>query len=603
MKAEVRSANVYRDFEKLYKLIGLYSGNLDQISSQVRYADAVLQENLKAEGEDNSLKFDFLMTSVFSDGREVFRSQSPELTMAYALFCEGVRSVIATEGLTGQELVEWCQLIRKHLSSTTGGAEDLASILWRNRSVHIRAQIYNALLNLEEIGVQGLAEVSQETLAETGLEKVLEKEHLESAKMAEPLSSKEAEKGAGSFLKMMEDQKFVLPAAQRFYRTVAQIDQKQLERLKSSLSDVGYSDKAKSLMRFNPEEVQALTEELESYNVNHVEFNLLVQIFSLIESAQSLDAQIQDSILRRLDTLIRSILQRFHTGLLSFLVKKLALLKNRQGFEKIYKLSTESVRKALDIEENRNSLLESLGSDEAAATAQELLQFYAPQQWPRLLDQVLYLKRPKAVHNFLKYIQKSSTDLESQLFAFGPERLKILIPHIVDWNWDKKQSFLLRCLQSRSPDVVAATLPYISRVKISSEQVLPLLERLTDRDRSRFLEALIDQKNFKEWEGVARVLVGSTLWRTGSENSALSVLRFVVYVLGEGAFPPLMSFVTERRWGFWARHPQERERILTALFSVRSTGLKSKLKELFQQEARLLFQSADLKERLKSEAQ
>lgn len=604
MKFEARSAAVYRDFEKIYKLVALYSGDKNQLSQHVRHIDAMLQQNLDdPEFQEGLIQFDFLMTAVFAEGKEIFRSPSPELTMAYALFCEGVRSIIAMRGLSGNELMEWALLLRKTFDPKNKSGEDLASILWRNRFNHLRIQIYNALLNVDEIGLS-VAPVDEGfeafKLEQKRLEKTLEEESLQDPSNRKFKTNQQKASSPAELVKNIRDEFWSLPSAQKFFHATAALDEKEVEKLKNQLSDAAYSDRAKNIVRFTAEEISALRGELEAYDANHIEFNLLNQHFNLIETSENLDSATRTFLLRQIETMVKSVIGRFHAGLILFLMRKLTSLKGKPELKDFIGDIAKLIRDSLQNEENRKLILESLETSEGRKTAFEVLPYISKKEWPSLLDQLIHSKRIKGIVGFLLFMKQNDENFEQTLYSLGAERLSVLLPALREIDWDKKSAFIIRCMQTKSPSLVEAALEFLAEVEMPVDQSLGIFRRLPDRAKSFWIEAILDQGDWFKWKAFAKSLLSQNDWIKANDVTALWILRFVMVVLGVEAFEALKPWVEARTFKFWPKFKRERDLILSSLLILKSPVTKALTSELIAREARVIFQNRDLKERLRS---
>lgn len=603
MKFEARSTAVFRDFEKLYKLVALYKGNKEQLAPHIRNIDASLQETLDdPDFPEGLIQFDFLMQAVFSEGFEVFRASNPELTMSYALFCEGVRSVVAVKGLKGQEILDWCLFLREALKPREGDPVDLASLLWRNRFQHLKIHVFNALLSVEEIGwSSGVADLTDEfnpfaTDDELAIDKRIENEQLARSKK---FSLEGGAGGVETTTGTRKDDWWALPTAQKFLHLSSKLEAYEIERLRSQLADASYSDKAKNLVRFRPDEVQALGKELESYDANHIDFNLLNHYLNLFETGGDLSSEARALALKRLETLSKEILNRFHAGLILFLMGRLNELKNRPELKAFIAEISKWIQAALDKPENRQMLLDSLETEEGRKIAYELLPHIERKEWTSLLDTLISRRRKLALNFFLQFLMKQSEDIEKTFFGLPPERLKALLPLIRDVRWDGKSRFLQRCLTHKSPIVAEATFPFLVDVDLSPEQLLSIYRRLPDSLKARWSESILLERRFERWVPFCRALLKSNEWRQLGETAAVWALRLIVQTLGEEALDQLENWISARSFWLFPSFPKERDICLSALMISRIPELKQRVDYIVDREAGLIFQSGRLKERLK----
>jgi len=609
MKFEVRSAAVYKDFEKIYKLVALYSADRSRLEPHVGHLDATLQKNLEdPEFEEGLIQFDFLMTAVFSEGKEIYRSTSPELTMAYALFCEGVRSIVATRGLSGEELTDWAMLLRRTFDPKNQATEDLASILWRNRFNHLRIQIYNALLSVDEIGLSanpiGGAEEAESfesfKAEQARLYQKLELESLQDPSQSRAKVGKSTSTLSPFLVRNIRDEFWSLPSAQKYFHATVALEAQEVEKLRNQLADAAYSDRAKNIVRFTSEEISALRSELEAYDSNHIEFNLLSQHFTIIEGTRSFESGVRSFLLRQIETLVKSVIGRFHAGLILFILRKLTALKEREDLKDFVSEVTKLIRMSLQKDENRKLILESLESLEGRKTAFEVLPFISKQEWPSLIDQIIASRRLSGLTGFLMYMKQADPDFEQSLYSFGPERLVAILPALKDIEWDKRSSFIIRCLQAKSSELVEAALKFLGTIEIPPEQSLTIFKRLADKGKATWIDSILTKGEWYKWANFSRSLLRGEDWSKGSDVTALWILRLALVCLGSEAVNVLKPWVEARRFRFWPQFARERDLILTSLLIVKLPAIKAEVQEIVTKESKLLFQSNNLKERLRS---
>jgi hypothetical protein len=602
MKQEALSASVFRDFERLYKLVAFYRGDRRQLDRHIQQTDAALQSSLNSSDFDAGLvRFDFLMQAVLADGREVFRADRPELTMYYALFCEGVKSILVSRGLTGEELFEWCLLLRESLKPQDVGSLDLASILWRNKFNHLKIQVYNALLNVDEIG-----------LVESAIRNETGPVDIEDARAGRSLTSLGGE--SNPILSETEafrirqkekerDHWWALPSSKYFVHAAVTLNESEVAQLKVHLSDVAYSERASAIVRFHPDEIDAISSEFESYDANHIEFNLLEHLFQVCLTEESESNLPLTHLRKRFESVTQSVLHRFHSGLILLMLKRFQSLKKHAHLKPLVDSFVASLKATLKKPEAMKLVLESLESDEGFRTGKEILPFFGKDAWTAMLDILLEQKRSKGIVRLLEFIQSQTSDFEATMFSWGSERMARTVPYWggLAWKEGDFDRLVMKAMNSQSGELQAAALPFLASLRLTREQALGVLARISDESRTKlFLEMGRREDLGQEWQGIVVAVLDRQLWFEYSESSALAFLRFALIVLKNNAIRYLEAVIRARKWRFWPRYPEERETALVALSQTKDPAVAAAAKSICREEASVFFQSESLKERLRS---
>jgi len=607
MKSENRSVAVFRDFEKLFKLAAFYQGQKDVLMRHVDMAGRNLATQLEdPDFQEGILQFDLLMTAVFSEGKEIFRSDRPESTMAYALFCEGVKSVIAARGLSGQELLQWVMLLREHLTPGKKEQGDLASVLWRNRFQHLRVSIYNALLEVEDIGQESLSPGEENDIlaVEARADSLLEESALAgdfSKRRFGPGSlglGSEAVLAGGRFSR---DEFWSLPSIdRRAMRTLQPLSENEVNKLKSQLSSASYSERARNMLRFSASEVAPLRAEMESYDSNQIEFNLMTQIFVLLEQGDSESKAHFEMCRRQLEEMAQSIIERFHPSLILYFLKRLSAVKKHSSLAELIAGVNEKIRKSLESIDNQILLLEALGSPDSKASALQLLKLIPNDKWMGILDILIARRNERLLVEVLALMREKDPNFSSSLLALGFERLAGLIGPISRLNWPEKGAFLGKCLASRDSRLVGEALPLINQIEMPADLALSVFQRVDAGMQRLWMDRLLVEGPLDHWRAFVRGLFVSQVWRKVSEEPAVLMLKIFYKYFQLSSISELKPFVEERRLLLWPAYPRERDLILSALLTSKDRGLEPIKSEILKQESRVYFQSSSLRERLRS---
>jgi hypothetical protein len=608
MKSSNRSVAVFRDFEKMFKLSGLYQGQKDALGHHVNLIGKSLSNTLDdPDFSEGAVQFDFLMTAVYSNGQEIFRADRPELTMAYSLFCEGVKSILVSRGFTGSELYEWVQLLREHLRAGRNDQTDLASILWRNKFQHLRVSIYNALLEVEDIGSNPLDRDEKNEILES--EESADGLVEQSALAGDFANSKRLGRGklapgeekVGATIKDARDEFWSLPSVERrLAKTIKPLSEMDADRLRSYLSDGTYSERARSILRFVPSELAPIRAEMESYDSNQIEFNWMTRLFALLEASNSDAPGFLQFSTKQLEAVAQSIIQRFHPSLILYFLKRLNAVKSKPHLTQTVQEVLDRIRKALEIPDNQMLLLDALASPEGKASAIQLLKLISTDRWKVILDLIIARRNERVIADVLELIREREANFGDFLWDLGFERLAALLPAVALLNWDGRAAFLSRCLLSRSPHVIQQSLPFLSIVQLPTDAALQAFQKANHSNQRLWLEKLIADLAFPHWKDFVRALFAKQLWRNAPEDVAILMLKVFYRYLQAPCIKELRPFVETRRFVFWPAFPNERDLVLSSLLTSRDRGLEPTRTELIQQESRVFFQSRSLRDRLRS---
>jgi hypothetical protein len=608
MKSSNRSVAVFRDFEKMFKLSGLYQGQKDALGHHVNLIGKSLSNTLDdPDFGEGVVQFDFLMTAVYSDGHEIFRADRPELTMAYSLFCEGVKSILVSRGFSGTELYDWVQLLREHLRAGRNDQTDLASILWRNKFQHLRVSIYNALLEVEDIGANPLSREEKADILELGesADELVE----QSALAGDFANSKRLGQGklgpgeekVGTTIKDPRDEFWSLPSVEkRLVKTIKPLSETDADRLRNYLADGAYSERARGILRFTAAELSPIRAEMESYDANQIEFNWMTRIFGLLETSNAEGSDFLHFSRKQLEAVAQSIIQRFHPSLILYFLKRLNSVKSKVHLTQTVQEILDRIRKALENPDNQVLLLDALSSPEGKASAIQLLKLISADRWKVMMDLIIARRNEKVMIDVLDLLREREADLAEFLWNLGFERLAALIPAVAVLNWEGRGTFFSRCLLSRSPNLIQQSLPFLSIIQLPVDAALQAFQRANHSNQRLWLEKLIVDAAFPHWRDFVRALFAKQLWRNAPEDVAILMLKVFYRYLQAPCIKELRPFVETRRLIFWPAFPQERDLILSSLLTSRDRGLEPSRTELIKQESRLVFQSSSLRDRLRS---
>lgn len=601
--SDIKNAvRVYSDIEKLYRLLALYQGKREPLEKHLAIIRSRLDQNLRIES--SGIQFDFLMTGVFSGGEEVFRSDQLETTLAYSLFCEGVKALVLSSDLTEKEILEWCILIRSHIeSSQNHREEDLASVLWKTPLPNVRVYLYNALLSTSLDGVLTDEENKNEWNEGYNFGDVKD-EFGELATDATKAALRDNNENKPSWYK--RDEEWEIPSGNLILREVGMaedLDMDKIKRLKEELADASVSDRARRLIRFDENELSNLRQEMETYDQNHVEFNLVAKDFLVLLQSQQAEASDSLLALKSLTTLVDSVVSRFHAGLIVFIMKRLAELKTKEHAKDWHQQIETRIAEALTNTKNQKIVAEAFSMPARRTIAGQLLSFIKRDQRAVIFDFLQAAgesdENAHGLQYFLEILVKKDPDIEQIFFQWGEGRLLELIPALKFLPWDKKDHFYARCLSHRSVRVAEAVASQVGELNLSARDAWPLFARLSLVGKKTWIESLMKSSKPDVWRPFVREAIRSGKWIEDSYEYMLAWAKLGFQMLGPESLTLFEPIVSSRRLILWPKFPQERLAVLNAALQLVGPVWNEPIRNWASRESGVIFQDSGLKERLR----
>ncbi|MBN8555020.1 MAG: hypothetical protein J0L93_06205 [Deltaproteobacteria bacterium] len=586
--------SVYRDIEKIYRLYALYSGRVQAMEPHVKLIDQSLAQHLRGKDADlDWMQFEFLMTAVQSQGENVFISKQPETTLSYALFCEGIRALLISKNISAREVLDWCTRIRKYfieIEKPEGSLLDLASVLWKNPHPHLRVYLFNSLLELKEVdpaaeGLElknetgGLLDKDDDDLNNTGNNS---KDEWHSRDMDWELPS-----GDLVFSQMDAEEDLL---------------KDKLTHLKQQLSDASINDRAERIMRFQEAEIEALKNEIETYDQNHVEFNLLVQFFTTLSESSDATSLGNALILENLKKMASSIISRFHGGLILFFLKRLQDYQTAKGSDQVTESLKKSLMEALAKPDHLRLLAEALTDASRYKIAKQLVVYLSRESQSHLLDFLIDQQNKAGIQHFLMMLIETDPTLDQDIFQWGDQRLIQVLPVLQTIPWSARSRFLIRCLRHRSLELNRAALPIIADLPIKSSEAMALYEKLSAHDRKILVDSFSNRPVLAEWAPFIQQVIRSGYWSLDNSDIALAWARAAFRYLGRRGFELLDPFVSSRKFILWPKFSVEREAALIAALQIKEPQLRAQVNQWAAREKGLFFQDSELKQKLAAAA-
>lgn len=601
MNAEKHAEAIFRDFEKLYRLSGIYGDNPQQIRQQMGFIDNNLENHLVGEfGRGGSVRFDILMSSVFFKGEEVFRSKTPEFTLSYALFYEGIKSIIFKGGLTAQELFEWIQAVKSVLKESDdeeGSDQDLASVLWRQSSPNIKVSLYNLFADYVDVDsetqLRSLNIEDSDEFEEAFLKEVLEGEF------------KDTDEKPGLEKGWQTDPQWELPSGDHIIdrlRSVGDYNEKIADRLKRELSDAAVSDRAKKIVRFSPVEIDALRREIETYDENQVQFNVMVHYLSLLESEQKHRESTVSFISESVRNIVRGVIKRFHAGLLLFTLKRFRKWKKSEALMSRLESIEPEIKKSLGDESNLEILAEAFGNPARIKIAKELIPFLEPRFYQFTFNHAVSRKDVTAQKNILQSFIDVGAPLDQLAINWGEKELLAALPVLAEFDWEGRNQFLIRCLRSRSPKVSEATTEYLPRMEVNPGEAAQIYGRMRPIGRKKFLTALARSATRTSWKDFITQAIRKGVWQKADDESMALWINLGFKYMGQAVASVFEPFIFSRKFVLWPKFKNEREAILNVALQSKEPAAQSLIRSWAQSEKGVIFQNSELKSRLSARA-
>ncbi|PIR23574.1 MAG: hypothetical protein COV44_02300 [Deltaproteobacteria bacterium CG11_big_fil_rev_8_21_14_0_20_45_16] len=538
------------------------------------------------------------MSSVYFNGEQAFRAKTPEFTLSYALFYEGVKSINFLGGLTAEELFEWVEMIKKALREGDGldsdSESDLASVLWRKSSPNIKVSLYNRFSDHD---------VGSETQALQSLDIAEDSDEFEAQFVKEVLEGEFGDQKDGLDKSWNADGTWDLPGADLIVEKLGALglyDQKAADRLKQELSDAAVSDRAKKILRFIPQEIKALRREMESYDENQVDFNLLVHYLGFLEKTKELSEAQAGSLMSSVKTIIQSVIKRFHAGLLLFTFKRFRLWKKFPELNKRFSDIEQELRLSLSTEKNLEVLAEAFANSSRQEIAKELVLFCDPKYFQYTFNILIQRGSSVGQRRFLDTLIKNGVDLEKLLPSWGEKEILAALSELQELRWPKFPVFLAQCLQARSPRVIEKACEHLERVALPGEVSLKIFTGLRPNLKRKWLIELQKLSNFDAWKDFVRMAFDVGAWRDSPEDEMALWFIIGLKILGAKLVETLDFYVKARKFWFWPKYPKEREVILSVAVSSTDRALQSEFRRWIGSEKKLIFQSAKLRSKLKA---
>lgn len=600
---------VYRDVEKLYRLIGVYSGDLRQMEKQVEFIDKNLEKNLREPlRQGGVMEFDLLMTAVYFDGEEVFVSKTPEFTLAHALFCEGLKSISLRQSLSAQELIDWMMVVRNILISKDQSSDeeqsDLASVLWRKNSPNIQISLYNQLMMMESSN-RDLTKFNVD-LDTDAFEAQFIREALRSEEQgAQAITQFKRDDQAESQLDtswITRDERWEIPQGDQLIQRLGALgkrDPEMIQKLRMELADASISDRARKIVRFQAGELDRVRREMEHLDQTQLDYNSLAHSIYILEASDESDTDVAKMAVDDFKKTVQSIVGRFHVGLVLFVLKKVRKWKTKDRYKSLYEKIDQDLRGFLSTPENLKNIALAFGDEQKRALATDLLEYVDSKHYQFLFHSAVSEGAEIAEKYILWNLIRLNLPLDDLVSQWSEELILKALPILAQSEFNKKNEFLSRIIRNRSPRVRNAGIQYIYYIQMDSSALLSLFERMDSLAKKTWLESLLTNSPTDAWRSFVASILKKGQWSSwGDEISALFV-RLCFKYMGKPVLEYFSPWVSARKFVFWPKFPQERETILKVAMTQKEVSNSMELRELVRKEKSVLFQSLDLKELLK----
>jgi hypothetical protein len=605
-----QAARIFSDIEKLYRLLNVYSGDMRQCEKHVEFIDRNLEKNLRQPLKNGGVvEFDLLMTSVYWNGEEVFSSKNPEFSLAHALFCEGLKSVSLRNQLTARELVDWMLVIRKLLLEKdlqNASSEDLASVLWRKNSPNIQIALYSQLMKAD----RGNRDLSQFNIDEDA-------DSFEAQFIREALRSDEGGTQAVTSLEstglktgldsswFIKDDRWQLPTGEKILQNLGSLgkrDPKLLESLRHELSDISMSDRARKIVRFSPEELGRLRKEMEHLDQTQVDFNGLVHYISMLECAPPSDWPSLSYGLAGFKEVMRSVVDRFHPGLILFILRKIEKWSTRERYRTLYGAIGSELRGSINKEENLRNIAEAFGLRDRQDLARDLLKFVDWKYVPYLLSHQVSQSNESGMQSLFQSLLSQSFKFEEEVYRWPEDLIVKSFSILAKLDFPQRAEFLGRGLRNRSARVRDEAVKYVAYARLEFGQAISLFERLSPSAQRAWLESLLSNPAVEDWRSFVAALIRDGRWSKWNEEVSALFVRLTFKYMGKPAVDVFEPWIFARKFVLWPKYPQEREMILRVAMSQKEISNLKEVRVWADKEKSVIFQNGDLKHLLSMKA-
>ena len=601
------AAATFKDIEKLYRLLGVYSGNVRQCEKHIEFIDKNFMKNVREPLKNGgSYDYDLLMTSVYFEDQEVFSSKNPEFTLSHALFCEGLKSLVIKSQITGQELVDWLMIIRNILLQNDqsdegdGPQEDLASVLWRKNSPNIQIALYNQLM-LSDKGGRDLTDfnVNEDT---DSFEAQFIGEALRSDDGGTAVIDRQTRGILESRLDtswLIQDERWQVPGGEELLKSLGALGQKDpklMEKLRAELGDAALSDRAKKIIRFQSEELGRLRKEVEHLDQTQIDFNALIHYISLLEAAPPSDWPSLKFGLAGFMEVIRSVVDRFHPGLILFILRKIEKWSSRDRYKELYSVIQKELAGCLNREENLKNIATGFSSDQRRGLARDLLKFVDMKLVSLMVEHLFKEKQEAAVKPLLVALLELNYRIEDELFKWSEDAIFLVLPIIVEIPFSQRHELVGRALRNRSPKIRQLAVKFVGLSKMEAGQAVSLFERLDPSSQKVWLESILALPASDDWRPFVAGMIRANRWNTFGEDSSALFVRLTFKFMGKPAVDIFDHWVSARKFMLWPKFPQERETILRVALTQKEISNLNEVRDWAKRERGLLFQNSELKD-------
>jgi len=601
------AAATFKDIEKLYRLLGVYSGNVRQCEKHIEFIDKNFLKNVREPLKNGGFyDYDLLMTSVYSDGQEVFSSKNPEFTLSHALFCEGLKSLVIRNQITAQELVEWMMTIRNILiekeqaSDDDEPKEDLASVLWRKNSPNIQIALYNQLM-LSDRGGRDLTKFNIDEDTDS-FEAQFIREALRSDDGGAGVITNETQATLQTKLDtswLVKDERWQIPGGDELLKNLGALGQKDpklMEKLRAELGDAALSDKAKKIIRFQNEELGRLRKEVEHLDQTQIDFNSLIHYISMLEAAPPSDWSSLNFGVAGFMDVIRSVVDRFHPGLILFILRKIEKWSTRERYKELYAIIQKELAGCLNREENLKNIATAFFSDQRRDLAKDLLKLVDMKYVPFMIEHLFKERMESAVKPLIMALLQFNYKIEDEIFKWSEEAILLAFPAVVEIPFSQRPELVGRALRNRSPRIRQMAVKFVGLSKMEAGQAVSLFERLDGPSQRTWLESILSMPPSEDWRGFVAGMIRANRWNTFGEHASALFVRLTFKYMGKPAVEVFSPWVSARKFVLWPKFPQERETILRVALTQKEIANLNEVRDWARKERGVLFQNSELKD-------
>ncbi len=283
---------------------------------------------------------------------------------------------------------------------------------------------------------------------------------------------------------------------------------------------------------------------MEHLDQTQLDFNALVHYIEILECAPPSGWSSLGYALGGFNEVMKSVVDRFHPGLILFVLKKIEKWSTRERYQELYSKIGGELRKCINLEENIKNIASAFYFEQKRSLATELLKFVDRKYVPFMIQYMLDERLDLGVKPFAEALLRTDYKIEEEFFLW-PEDLQVsCIPLLAEINFSQRGEWLSRAMRNRSGRVRQVAVRYVALAKLDPVQSIGLFERLDSSSQKIWLESLLTNPINESWKPFVSGLIKSGKWTSWPEEISSLFVRLVFKYMGKPAievFEPWVS--------------------------------------------------------------